>query len=138
MAGQQLLALGRGDEIRNGLRDEARQLGPLALDGVEQPCVRDRDRRLVGERLDELDLFVGERPCLEPGDPDHADELLVEERRDAEERAQAADLASPPCVLGICENVRDVDRAPRQRNPADARPPVRHVRMRALVLRLLA
>jgi hypothetical protein len=61
MSGQQLFPLGRRDEVGDGLRDETRQLGPLALDGVEKPGVCDRDRRLVGERLDELDLLVGER-----------------------------------------------------------------------------
>jgi|tagenome__1003787_1003787.scaffolds.fasta_scaffold18312212_2 hypothetical protein len=87
MSGQQLFPLGRRDEVGDGLRDETRQLGPLALDGVEKPGVCDRDRRLVGERLDELDLLVGERLRLETGDPDHADQLLVEQSRDAEERA---------------------------------------------------
>ena len=61
VAGEKLLARVGGDELGNLRREEARQLRPLPLDGVDQPRVRDRDRRLIGERLHQLDLLVGER-----------------------------------------------------------------------------
>jgi hypothetical protein len=57
--GQQLLALCARDQLRDLRRDEAGELGPLALDRVEQARVRDRDRGLIGERLDERDVLVG-------------------------------------------------------------------------------
>ena len=76
-------------------REEARQLGPLALDGVEQPRVRDRDGRLVGERRDELDLPVGEQPRGAPADADDADERVVQEDRNTEQRPIADERCAP-------------------------------------------
>jgi hypothetical protein len=66
MSREQLFALLRGDELGDLRREEALQLGALPLHGVEQPCVRDRDGRLIGERLGELDLLVGEPGTLRP------------------------------------------------------------------------
>ena len=40
------------------------QLTALVLDFVEQPHVLDCDHGLIGEGGHELDLLVGERPCL--------------------------------------------------------------------------
>ncbi len=55
--------------------------GSLSLEGllrlVEQPDVLDRDRRLVGERLDKLDLLGSEGPHLVPGHADDANERPV-------------------------------------------------------------
>ena len=65
VAGEQLLAFLAGDELCHLRREEAGELGSLSLDRVEQARVRDRDRGLVGERLDECDVLVGERPWLE-------------------------------------------------------------------------
>ena len=48
---------------------------------VEQPRVLDRDHRLRGEVLHQLDLLVGERPHLLAVDDDRADQLVVLEHR---------------------------------------------------------
>ncbi|HEX9349949.1 MAG TPA: hypothetical protein VF877_01615 [Gaiellaceae bacterium] len=67
--------------------DKAGHLRPLPLDGVNQLRVRDRDRRLVGECLDELHLLVGERSGDIAADRDGPDQLVVENNRNAEQRA---------------------------------------------------
>ena len=43
------------------LADRARQVLGARLQGLEQPDVLDGDHRLIGERLEELDLLVGEQ-----------------------------------------------------------------------------
>src|SRR5262249_33533970 len=47
---------------RAKLRDRLRELAGARLHLVEQPHVLDRDHRLIGEGLDQLDLLVGKRP----------------------------------------------------------------------------
>ena len=54
---------------------------------VEQPRVLDGDDGLGGEVLHQLDLLVGERPHLLAIDADDANELVVLEHGDHEERA---------------------------------------------------
>ena len=49
-----------GEELRFVLA-RLGELPALVLDFVEQPHILDRDHRLVGEGLDQLDLFLGER-----------------------------------------------------------------------------
>jgi hypothetical protein len=49
------------------------QLAGARLLGIEQPRVLDGDRRLVGEGLQEIDLFFREQPCLSAGDCDRPD-----------------------------------------------------------------
>ena len=48
--------------MRNSSSD--RQFARAGLHAFEQAHVLDRDRRLIGECRDQLDLFVGERPHL--------------------------------------------------------------------------
>jgi len=86
VTGEQLLALLRGDERGDLRRDEAGQLRPLPLDGVDQACIRDRDRRLVGERLDELDELVRERPRDIAADRDRSDQLVLQNDRNVARR----------------------------------------------------
>ena len=44
--------------------ERQREFAGARLHLVEQPDILDRDRRLVGECRNELDLLVGERPHL--------------------------------------------------------------------------
>ena len=48
---------------------------------VEQPHVVDRDRGLIGERLHERDLLLGEQPRLHPPQLDGADRPILAEQR---------------------------------------------------------
>ena len=69
------------------------RLGHLAVPRLElreQPHVLDRDHRLVGERLQQLDLLVGERLDLGPPDGDRADGVTLAEHRDGQERREPA------------------------------------------------
>jgi hypothetical protein len=56
----------------------------LLLQLGEQPDVLDGDHNLFGERLQELDLPVGERPNLGPPDADRPDGLGPAEQRNGE------------------------------------------------------
>jgi len=89
VAGEQLLTLLRRDELRDLRRDEARQLRPLALDGVDQPCVGNRDRRLVGEGPHQLDLVIREQPRIVAADRDRPDQLVIQSNRNPEQRTIA-------------------------------------------------
>ena len=54
---------------------------------VEQAHVLDRDRRLVGERLHQRDLLVGERPRLHAPQRDRADRVAFAHQRHRQDRA---------------------------------------------------
>jgi hypothetical protein len=75
MAREDLLAVIARDERGDLGRDEARELGALTLDRFEEPCVRDRDRGLVSERLGERDVLVAEWALLLAVEDDDADEV---------------------------------------------------------------
>ena len=107
-----------GRRARDHAEDLARRR--LLLEGlfrlVEQPHVLDRDRRLVGEDLEQLDLLVGEGTDHHPPDPDRPDGApLAQERRG--KRASIPDLS---CVRAAEREIRlvrggevmDVDRFP--------------------------
>ena len=129
MSREQLFALLRGDELGDLRREEARELGALSLHGVEQARVRDRDGCLVRERLDELDLLVGERPRDVPADADDPDELVIEDHRDTEQRSVADDRLRTERVVGVSEDVGDLHRLTGQRRPSDDGRPVTPMRM---------
>jgi hypothetical protein len=112
VAGEQPFALLGGDELGDLGREEARELLPLTLDGVEQPRVRDRDCRLVGERRDELDLPVDERTRGAPADADDADERVVQEDRDTDQRPIADEPLRTERVVGVGQDVGDLHRLP--------------------------
>ena len=129
VAGEQLLALLRGDERGNLRRDEARQLRALPLHGIEQPRVGDRDGRLVGERPDEFDVLVGERPRNVTADGDRSDHLVVQDDRNAEQRSIADDALRFERVVGVGQDVGDLHRITGERGPSDDGRPVTPVRM---------
>src|SRR6516165_7798832 len=86
--GAQLVAHA-GDELRLVLAC-LRQLPILVLNLVEQPHILDRNCRLVGEGLDQLDLLVGERPHLGARQCETPDGDPVAQHRNAEHGAKAA------------------------------------------------
>jgi hypothetical protein len=72
--------------------DLAALLGDLLVTGLElleQPDVFDSDHCLVGERLEERDLFVGEGPDLRAADPDDTERDPVAQERHGERRLHA-------------------------------------------------
>src|SRR5207302_756083 len=65
---------------------------------VEQPHVLDRDRRLIGEGLEEPYLFVGERPDLLSAEHDCAEAMSLAQQRNREHGAGTA------CLLELSAN----------------------------------
>ena len=132
MAGEKPLAVCARDELGHLRREEACQLRALPFHGFEQAGVRDRDRRLVGERLDERDLLLGERLRLCTRHADHADQVVLEHDRHAQHRA----VRPRPRVevLRVLEHVLDVDGRAGDRGAARRRRAVERVGMLAVVL----
>ena len=59
---------------------------------LEQPRVLDRDHRLVGEGLDQLDLLLSERPYGSAMQDEHANRNPLSQKRHAEDCAKVAEL----------------------------------------------
>jgi hypothetical protein len=109
--------------------DEARELGSLPLYRVQEPRIRERDRRLVGERRDEADRVVAERPRSSARHRHDADQVFTDEDRHTEHRAIRAEPLTRPVVLRIGDDVRNVDELARQRDATGQRVAPRSVRM---------
>ena len=79
---------------------------------LEQPHVLDRDHRLVGEGLQQLDLLVGERPGLGAADGDRADRRCprASSARPGRCGSRRRSAASPIAYSGSVEHVGDVRR----------------------------
>ena len=72
--------------------------------------------------LARLDRLLVERVDLVAPERDDAEDALVHQHRDAEQRADAAEVACPvPLVVGISEHVRDLDGAALEADAADDR-----------------
>jgi hypothetical protein len=80
---------------------------------VEQPCVLDGDDGLAGEVVDQLNLFVCERPNLLAVDGDGPDQCVLFEHRDCNQAATAPQLDQRARfwafgVGRLCRNVGNV------------------------------
>src|SRR5262245_47841801 len=75
VAGKKLLSVVRGEQAGDLWRDESRELGALPLDRLKGPRIGDRDRRLVGECLDELDVVISEEARTVATESDRTDQL---------------------------------------------------------------
>ena len=109
---------------RDGLADlaERAQLLRGAGELLEQLDVLDRDRRLRGERRQELDRPVAERIDLEPPERQHPDDPVADQHRRAEHGPVSTELAPDrPLVDRVGQHVRDVDDVPLQDDAADQR-----------------
>jgi len=93
-------------EVERGAVDRVKDLADRGLPLerlvrlVEQTHVLDRDRRLVRERTQELDLVVAERPDLGATEEDRADRLSLAQQRCCQCRALAGDLG-PRAADGV-------------------------------------
>ena len=131
-------------DVRRGSRDRSQDLGGgrLLLEGLgelavarlqvaDEAGVLDGDQRLIGERLQELDVAVGEWLWLgAPGD-DASDGMPLPEH------GHRDDASYRPChrergqsVLGILLQIRDVDHCPVQERAPDRAVPPRRARER--------
>ena len=71
------------------LPNRSRQLQSPRLELRKQPHVLDRDHRLLGEGLEQLDLLVRERPRLGPSDSDRSHRLALAQHRDHQQASEA-------------------------------------------------
>src|SRR5260370_3967091 len=67
-------------------------LGQRLAEFIEQTGVLDRDSRLLGKILNQLDLLVTERTHLRAKDVNRADQLFVLEHRNGEHASIAGEL----------------------------------------------
>ena len=74
-------------------------LGPRALELIDEPRVRDRDRGLVGERRQETGVGLAEGVRAVAVDGDRADDHVAVDERRGDDRADA-DLAHEGVALG--------------------------------------
>ena len=138
-----------GLDIRRRARDHTEDLGDggLTLERllrlVEQAHVLDRDRRLVGEARDELDLLRRERTDLVAAQRHHPDRLAVAQDRYAEQRTEAElRLELDECRIdpGFRQRVFDLCRDAVQDRAADDVPAIRAFHREAeleILLRLI-
>ncbi len=93
---------------------------------LEQAHVLDGDHRLVGERLEQGDLLVGESPGFRPADGDGADRAALAHEGNGEDAAEApGECGGPLRILVILQHVRDRDHAASQDCPAGPSAPAR-------------
>jgi hypothetical protein len=83
--------------------------------------------------LDERDVVVGERLGFTAHEDDDPDQLVFDHDRHSEHRPVEARAGID--VLGVVEDVRDVDRFPREAGTAGRRRSVERMRMLLVVLR---
>ena len=73
VAVKQLRSVLARDEVRDLGREKTRKLLTLALDGLKELDVRDRDRGLIRKRLQKVDLLLREWLNFQASDRDAAD-----------------------------------------------------------------
>src|SRR5262249_2711761 len=117
------------------------RLGKLArslLHLLEQPHILDRDYRLIGESLDQLDLLLSERVNLGTRQEHRADRVSVAQQRYAERGAKVPpSLRFDQSELRIGQNVGDVNRPGFQHGSCADRSAVKLQAKRQHVLQIL-
>ena len=78
----------------------------------EQPRVLDGDHCLVGERLQQCNLTISERPHLEPIDENYSQHLVRFEHGNREYGSNGFHQLRPVSVLGVGLGIEHVDGAP--------------------------
>src|SRR6516164_8455495 len=104
----------RADDAQHlrGCRLLLQRLGKFAralLLGLEQSHVFDSNRRLVGESLQELDLWGRKQPCLSTSDRNRPDSKIVANYWDSYDAAIFADHRHrTECVVGLRIGIRNL------------------------------
>jgi hypothetical protein len=107
------------------LFDLAPQFRLPASELAHQANLLDSDRGLGSEGRQHVGGAISERVDLRSPHRQHADELLVEQHRYADDRAEPAEaLQFVAAVFGIGEDVGDLLGTPVQAHPTHQRPPV--------------
>ena len=119
------------DQVRHLRGDEARELRTLPFDCLDQARVCQRDRSLVGERLNERDVTVRERLRLTTHHDDHTDEIVFKHDRHSEHRPE--EPRPRIRVLGVRQDVGYLNRLSLDGRAAGRSRPVERVRMLLVV-----
>ena len=101
-----------------------RKVACPGLHFVEQPDVADRDYGLIGESLQQADLFIAERLNRGAAQHNRADALVFAQQRHAQHRANVGPAREFPGVRELvafrCEKIMDMNRpAIRDRTAGD-------------------
>ena len=98
------------------------QVACARLHLVKQPHVLDRDHSLVGEGGEQLDLLVGKRPHGAPRQRQCTNGNAFAQQRHTKHGAPASQpLFLRLTVLGVCQDIRDVNHAALEGNTPDER-----------------
>ena len=98
-----------------------RKLARALLLGFEQPNILDRDHRLVGEGLDQLDLFFGEWAGRRPRQREDTNRKALSHQRNSQNctiTSNAQDIGH--FVLGVGLAIRNMNCSSFNQNAADA------------------
>ena len=86
---------------------------------VKEPCVLDRDDRLIGDGRDQRDLLLGERLDARAAECDDADQRILADQRYPQHCPLKAELDRfGPGVFEVGRRVLDMHRTPFERRPA--------------------
>src|SRR5262245_3106080 len=101
------------------------KLAALVLDFVEETHVLDRNKGLIGERADQLDLLVTEWLWRISRDCHHPYGISLSQKRDAEYRPIVGNLLPfMPSIFGIGEYIGNVDHSSFENGSPISRPTV--------------
>src|SRR5262249_15777363 len=97
-----------GDKLRLVLARLV-ELAVLVLNLVEQPHVLNRNRGLVGKRLDKRDLLLGEWAHLRAHQSQDADRRAFAQHRNRDNGAKIAQLPAAKRIFGVGSDIGDMD-----------------------------
>jgi hypothetical protein len=114
VAGEEAAAVFSREERSNLRRHEACELRPLSLHRLEELRVGDRNRALIRERRHQLDLPVVEWSNVTPTYLNHANQVVLDQHREAEHRPNVGHLDRGKVTLGVGGDIGNMHRTFRQ------------------------
>ena len=109
-----------------------RELGRARLKFLEEPNVLDRDHRLIGEGLQQSDLFFGKRARDAPADSDGAHGLVLAHQRNAQYASETPLRKTLQRKVWIQMRIVNGGDAARQHGPAGCGTTIKRPRPKSL------